>query len=792
MNKKERVVKILNVVLFVSILFYNLFLDSLKFRYDYVLISIFLILNFKNTLRFLKKNRILLFSIIIYLFYYLMQYLVLNNFYFESIFSYRYIVLNTLYPILLFITILSINFNLNDVKKIYKIFTIFTYSIIGYGILNYIFRFNLNMAGTNIFMLSFGRIQSFFNNPNAYSFFLILTLCFYLFINSHKKWHEYILISMIILSICLTYSRSGYVIMLGTIIIFLLYVFLKHNNKQKYFNLFMIIYILILTLILPDNNYLYLSFSNEFDSVFGTNVTEKIINYNNYNEEMYYRIISINNRVVSSYKTRNTYHDVAKYLYKNNRFIGVGGLNYFNMEREYFKENGIDYLKEGYPHNNYLFFLARDGIIGLTVIVLLIASIVLLIIKSNGKNSFLLILLILLFLVINLFEDYMIRIGGSNVFYLILSLSYMILNLKKRGKEMKYALIGCGRISPNHIGAAINNNLEIVGICDLIPQKMKEKKELFPVIKDVNEYTDYKEMISKEKPDLVAIATESGEHAKIAIDCLNLGVNVIIEKPIALSIEDANKIIELSKEKNLKVCACHQNRFNKAIQKIRQNLESGSFGKLYYGTAHILWNRNKGYYDQAPWRGTWAQDGGTLMNQCIHNIDLLRWMMGNDIDEVYAYTDNLDHPYIEAEDTGLALIKFKNGTYGILEGTSNVYPKNLEETLYVFGSKGTAKAGGSSVNKIEVWRFEDGEDEEKVKSEFSEEHKNVYGLGHTPLYKDMIEAIVEDRSPYVDAEAGKRALELVLAIYLSASTHKPVKLPLDKCSTLNFVGRFDK
>ncbi len=355
---------------------------------------------------------------------------------------------------------------------------------------------------------------------------------------------------------------------------------------------------------------------------------------------------------------------------------------------------------------------------------------------------------------------------------------------------MKYALIGCGRISPNHISAAINNNLDIVAICDILEEKMKEKKEMFEEISNVKEYVDYKEMLEKEKPTLVAIATESGKHAQIAIDCLNMGANVIIEKPIALSLEDADKIIATAEKNNLKVCACHQNRFNKAIQKIRKSLENGDFGKLLHGTAHIRWNRNIDYYKQASWRGTWEQDGGALMNQCIHNIDLLRWMMGNDVVEVMAYTDRLLHNYIEAEDLGLAIIKFANGSYGIIEGTTNVYPKNLEETLYIFGEKGTAKAGGSSVNKIDVWKFENGEDEEAVINEFCEVHKNVYGLGHTPLYKDVIDAIKYDREPYVDGYAGKRALELVLAIYLSAKEGRPVKLPLDKCSTLDFKGRF--
>ena len=359
---------------------------------------------------------------------------------------------------------------------------------------------------------------------------------------------------------------------------------------------------------------------------------------------------------------------------------------------------------------------------------------------------------------------------------------------------MKYALIGCGRIAPNHLEAAINNDLDIVGLCDIIPEHIDILVSKLNI--DVNKYkkyTDYNEMLEKEKPELVAIATESGKHAAIALDCLAAGANVIIEKPIALSLEDADKIIEKANEKGLVVCANHQNRFNKSIQKIRQALNEGKFGKMLYGTAHIRWNRGPDYYTQAPWRGTWAQDGGALMNQCIHNIDLLRWMMGDEIEEVCAYTDNLNHNYIEAEDLGMAIVKFKNGSYGIVEGTTDIYPKNLEETLYLFGQKGTVKAGGKSVNKIEEWIFEDNsENPEDVKKNNSEMPQNVYGFGHTPLYKDVINAINTHTKPLVDAEAGRRALELVLAIYKSAAEGKPVKLPLDKCSTMDFVGRFDK
>lgn len=356
---------------------------------------------------------------------------------------------------------------------------------------------------------------------------------------------------------------------------------------------------------------------------------------------------------------------------------------------------------------------------------------------------------------------------------------------------MKYALIGCGRISPNHIVAAQKTNLEIVALCDLVEGNITDKILKFDLSPNVHRYLDYKEMLMKERPDLVAIATESGKHAEIALDCIETGCNIIIEKPIALSLEDADKIIMKAKERGVKVCACHQNRFNKSIQKIREALDKRRFGRLFYGTAHIRWNRGYDYYSRAKWRGTWEQDGGALMNQCIHNIDLLRWMMGDDILEVIGMTDNLRHPYIEAEDLGIALIKFANGSYGIIEGTTDIFPQNLEETLYIFGERGTVKAGGHSVNVIEEWRFSDFLDNpEEIKAKHSENPPNVYGFGHTPLYQDVIDAIENNREPFVDAYAGRRALELVLAIYKSAAEGVSVKFPLEKCSTLDFKERF--
>ena len=168
---------------------------------------------------------------------------------------------------------------------------------------------------------------------------------------------------------------------------------------------------------------------------------------------------------------------------------------------------------------------------------------------------------------------------------------------------MKYALIGCGRISPNHIAAAKANGLEIVAICDTEPDNALDKKLKFELDDSVKIYTDYVKMLDEENPELAAIATESGKHASIALDCIDRGVNIIIEKPIALSLKDADEIIQRSKEKGVKVCACHQNRFNKSVQKIRDAIEKKRFGRLFYGTAHIRWCRDHEYYDRASWRG---------------------------------------------------------------------------------------------------------------------------------------------------------------------------------------------
>ena len=357
---------------------------------------------------------------------------------------------------------------------------------------------------------------------------------------------------------------------------------------------------------------------------------------------------------------------------------------------------------------------------------------------------------------------------------------------------MRYALIGCGRIATNHIKAAVANKLEIAAVCDIIPEKMPQLLAKHGLENDssIKYYEDYIKLLDEVKPELVSIATESGVHAEIALACIDRGIHVIIEKPMAMSMEDADEIIRRGSEKHVKVSVCHQNRFNVAVQKTRAALEAGRFGRLSHGSINVRWNRNRNYYDQAPWRGTWEQDGGCLMNQCIHGIDLLCWMFGGQVDEVYGATRQQFHHYLEAEDVGMAVVKFHNGAIGTIEGTVNVYPKNLEETLYIFGEKGTVKIGGKSTNNIDVWDFADETEADMENKNLKEVTSNVYGNGHTSLFADVIDAIENDRTPYVDAVSGRNALEVILAIYKSQKTGMPVKLPLKNFASTDMKGTF--
>lgn len=343
---------------------------------------------------------------------------------------------------------------------------------------------------------------------------------------------------------------------------------------------------------------------------------------------------------------------------------------------------------------------------------------------------------------------------------------------------MNIGLIGCGRISVKHIETLVKlyEKANLVAVCD-IEEKAVEKaigsyyagtKRTCVGYRHINDFLTCGEI------NLVVIATESGQHFEHAKATLIAGKHVLIEKPIALSTKDADELIQFAAEKGLKIAVSHQNRFNPPVQALRMAIEGEGFGRIINGTARILWNRNQEYYTQAPWRGTWARDGGTLMNQCIHNIDLLQWMLGGEVESVYAQAGTFMRD-IEGEDFGAILLRFKSGAIGIVEGSACVYPTNLEETLSIFGETGTAVLGGLAVNRINTWQFKD-EGIHSLGVIEEDQIDNVYGHGHLPLYEDFIEAILNNREPLINGVEGSKALRIILAAYQSRKTGLPVKL----------------
>ncbi|WP_101842472.1 Gfo/Idh/MocA family protein [Halobacillus sp. Marseille-P3879] len=339
---------------------------------------------------------------------------------------------------------------------------------------------------------------------------------------------------------------------------------------------------------------------------------------------------------------------------------------------------------------------------------------------------------------------------------------------------INFAIVGCGRIAKKHVEAIKSTEgAELVSLCDVDIDRLNKMASENNIERI---YTSIDEMVKDSHIDVVNICTPNAVHADNAIEAIEAGKHVMIEKPIATCLEDADRILEAAKRNGVKATAVHQNRFNEAIQKTRKACEEGKFGEMSHGVASIRWNRNMGYYKQDSWRGTVEHQDGVLMNQCIHNIDLLIWMMG----PVKSVTGKTVTRFrdIEMEDVGSAILEFENGAIGIIEGAGTIYPTNLEETLNLFGSKGTACVGGIAVNKIENWRFTDDFQEEESNL-LEQQHDNpptVYGFGHQLIIEDMVDSINSNREPYITLEDGRNAIEVVLAIYKSSQLGQSIEL----------------
>jgi len=346
---------------------------------------------------------------------------------------------------------------------------------------------------------------------------------------------------------------------------------------------------------------------------------------------------------------------------------------------------------------------------------------------------------------------------------------------------IKFALVGCGRIAKRHselLGFDQIKGAELTAVCDNIIDKAKKIAKQF----DVPAYENMDEMMKSESIDVVVVLTPSGLHAKHVVNLSKYGKHIMVEKPMALTIEDTENMIYACDENNIKLFVIKQNRFNVPVVKLREALESGRFGKLSLGTVRVRWARHQAYYDQDSWRGTWAMDGGVLTNQASHHVDMLEWMMG-DVESVFAkMTTALAD--IETEDTAIVTLKFKNGALGIIEATTATRPANLEGSISILGEKGTVVVGGVAVNKMQTWIFEDEQDgDANVLEEFSVNPPNVYGFGHQAYYEHVVDCIENGSANLVDGLQGRKSIELINAIYESAETGKEVflKFKPNKC-----------
>ncbi len=335
----------------------------------------------------------------------------------------------------------------------------------------------------------------------------------------------------------------------------------------------------------------------------------------------------------------------------------------------------------------------------------------------------------------------------------------------------RVGLVGCGRIAKRHIQVLAQlQNLDLATVCDIQPDRARAVAE--PL--SLPWYDDALEMVQKEKLDLVSILTDSGLHPQIGCLLAPHVPVVIVEKPMALTLEDADRLIETCERHGTRLFVVKQNRYNPAIVQLRQAVDEGRFGKMVMGTVRIRWNRDQAYYDQDPWRGTWKLDGGVFTNQASHHIDLLQWLLGP-VESVKAYiaTRLVD---IEAEDTGVAVIKFKSGALGVVEATTATRPKDLEGSISLLGETGSVVVGGFSVNRMVTWNFADLRPEDEAIQSTITNPPNIYGFGHLPFYQDVLDCLATGRQPMLDGQEGRKSLEIINAIYDSAFNGREVHL----------------
>lgn len=342
-------------------------------------------------------------------------------------------------------------------------------------------------------------------------------------------------------------------------------------------------------------------------------------------------------------------------------------------------------------------------------------------------------------------------------------------------RRIRVAVAGCGRISKNHFGAieTHSNNMELVAVCDANQEAAVDCSKQY----NVPCFSRYEDMVRDSNCDIVILCTPSGLHASQTIFAAKHGIHVMTEKPMATRWRDGLEMVRACDDAGVRLFVVKQNRRNATLQLLKQAIDEKRFGKIYMVHINVFWTRPQEYYDSASWRGTWEMDGGAFMNQASHYVDLLEWLIGP-IADVQAMTATLGRD-IEVEDTGVLNVRWRNGALGSMSVTMLTYPKNLEGSITIIGEKGTARVGGVAVNDIQIWDFAERKDYDEQIKNANYQTTSVYGVGHPLYYENVINVLRGEAEPETDGREGLKALEVLIAAYVSARDRITISLPLE-------------
>lgn len=341
-------------------------------------------------------------------------------------------------------------------------------------------------------------------------------------------------------------------------------------------------------------------------------------------------------------------------------------------------------------------------------------------------------------------------------------------------RRLKIGVVGCGRISENHFGSILqySEELELAAVCDIDGDAVKRAAAEY----NVRGYTELKDMLNRETLDLVVLCTPSGLHPSQAILAAEHGVHVVSEKPMATRYNDGLRMVQACDEAGVRLFVVKQNRCNATLQLLKRAIDEKRFGAIKMVHLNVFWTRPQVYYDHGQgWRGTWEFDGGAFMNQASHYVDLVEWLIGP-VDRVQAMMSTTRD--IEAEDTGVVNIKWRNGALGSMAVTMLTYPKNLEGSITILGESGSVRVGGVAVNEIQTWDFADQRDYDAEVKSANYETTSVYGFGHPLYYRNIIDVMRGTAEPETDGREGLKSLEFLSAAYMAARDGGSVGLPL--------------